>query len=79
MHRLLDIGPAESAAMRQAILAGDEIAKPGFTRLNFSVLLPDDKVAFILDGVAKLASEAVDLAQHYDFDGSRAIFFPRAA
>ena len=34
--------------------AGDEIAKPGFTRLNFSVLLSDEKVDFILDSVARL-------------------------
>lgn len=79
VHRLLGIDPAESEAMRQAILAGDEIAKPGFTRLNFSVLLPDEKVAFILDSVARLAAEAPQHAGRYDFDGARAIFFPRAA
>jgi len=65
--------------MRQAILAGNEIAKPGFTRLNFSVLLPDEKVAFILDSITKLATEASQYTGRYDFDGARAIFFPRAA
>ena len=79
VHRLLGIGPAESEAMRQAILAGNEIAKPGFTRLNFSVLLPDEKVAFILDSITKLATEASQYTGRYDFDGARAIFFPRAA
>lgn len=79
VHRLLGIGPAESESMRQAILAGDEIAKPGFTRLNFSVLLPDEKVDFILDSVARLAAEAPEHTARYDFDEARAIFFPRAA
>jgi selenocysteine lyase/cysteine desulfurase len=79
VHRLLGIGPAESDRMRQAILAGDEIAKPGFTRLNFSVLLSEEKVAFILDSVARLAAEAAQHAGNYDCDGARAIFFPRAA
>jgi selenocysteine lyase/cysteine desulfurase len=79
VHRLLGIGPAQSEAMRQAVLAGDEIAKPGFTRLNFSVLLPDEKVAFILDSVARLAAEAPAHQEGYDVDGTRAIFFPRAA
>lgn len=79
VHRLLDIGPAQSEAMRQAVLAGDEIAKPGFTRLNFSVLLSDEKVAFILDSVAGLAAEASQHVESYDCDGTRAIFFPRAA
>lgn len=79
VHRLLGIDAAESERMRAAILSGDEIAKPGFTRLNFSVLLPDDKVAFILDSVARLASEAAEYQASYDVDASRAIFFPRAA
>ncbi len=79
VHRLLDIGPEESDQLRAAILAGDEIAKPGFTRLNFSILLPEDKVAFIIDSVARLAGDAADHQARYDFDPSRAIFFPRAA
>ncbi|BCH22127.1 aminotransferase class V-fold PLP-dependent enzyme [Mesorhizobium sp. L-8-3] len=79
VHRLLGIGPADSERMRQAILARDEIAKPGFTRLNFSVLLPDDKVEFILASVAALASDATLFEACYEFDPGRAIFFPRAA
>jgi selenocysteine lyase/cysteine desulfurase len=79
VHRLLGIAPAESERMRQAILAGDEIAKPGFTRLNFSVLLSEEKIAFILDSVERLAAEAPDHKERYDYDGARAIFFPRAA
>ena len=79
VHRLLDIGPDESEQMRKAILAGNEVAKPGFTRLNFSVLLPDDKVDFILDSVIKLSCDASAYASGYDVDGARAIFAPRAA
>jgi selenocysteine lyase/cysteine desulfurase len=79
VHRLLSIDEAESERMRQAILAGEEMKKPGFTRLNFSVLLPDDKVKFILDSVAELARDAGRFAPHYDVDAGRAIFFPHAA
>ena len=79
VHRLLGIGHVELESMRQAILAGDEIAKPGFTRLNLSVLLSDEKVDFILDSVARLAADATAYTGRYDCDGSRAIFFPRAA
>lgn len=78
-HRLLDIGPEESARLRAAVLAGDETARPGFTRLNFSVLLPDAKVAFILESVASLAADAADHARRYDFDPSTAMFFPKAS
>lgn len=79
VHRLLGIGPDESETMRQAILAGDEVLKPGFTRLNFSVLLPDEKVDFILDSVVRLASEASALVGRYAVDPARAVFFPTAA
>jgi selenocysteine lyase/cysteine desulfurase len=79
VHRLLSIDEEQSEAMRQAILSGDEIKKPGFTRLNFSVLLSDDKVQFILDSVAKLAADATQFENDYDFNPARAIFFPRSA
>lgn len=79
VHRLLSIDDQESEEIRQAILSGEEIRKPGFIRLNFSVLLPDDKVQFILDAVAQIAADAPAFEADYDVDPSRAIFFPRAA
>ncbi|RZS77844.1 selenocysteine lyase/cysteine desulfurase [Phyllobacterium myrsinacearum] len=79
VHRLLLIDDQESEEIRQAILSGEEIRKPGFIRLNFSVLLPDDKVQFILDAVAQIAADAPAFEADYDVDPSRAIFFPRAA
>jgi selenocysteine lyase/cysteine desulfurase len=79
VHRLLMIDDTESSALRLAIAGGDEIRKPGFTRLNFSVLLPDDKVQYILDSVALLAQDAASYAQHYVVDESHAIFYPRTA
>ncbi len=77
VHRLLEIDDAQSDEMRRAILSGEEIRKPGFTRLNFSVLLPDAKVDFILAAVIQLAADAAEFENHYDFDPARAIFFPR--
>ncbi|GGG20603.1 aminotransferase class V [Rhizobium wenxiniae] len=79
VHRLLGIDDGQSEEMRQAILAGNEIRKPGFTRLNFSVLLSDAKVEFILSSVAQLARDASKFENDYDFDPARAIFFPRFA
>ncbi len=78
VHRLLSIDDEQSKAIRQAIIAGDEISKPGFVRLNFSVLLPDEKVEFILKSVAQIAADATRFEADYDVDPSRAIFFPRA-
>jgi len=79
VHRLLSISPAESEQMRQAILRGDEASKPGFTRLNLSILLTDGKVAFILDAVRQLAADAASFEREYEVDAGRAIFYPRAA
>ncbi|WP_210336048.1 aminotransferase class V-fold PLP-dependent enzyme [Ensifer sp. ENS09] len=79
VHRLLSIDAAHSEQIRQAILAGEEIEKPGFTRLNFSVLLSEDKVKYILDCVMQLAADAPSFEADYDFDPARAIFFPCAA
>ncbi|MCB8835363.1 hypothetical protein LJD42_27850, partial [Escherichia coli] len=58
VHRLLSIDADTSQRMRLAILSGNEIEKPGFTRLNLSVLLSDEKVSFILQSVAQLARDA---------------------
>jgi selenocysteine lyase/cysteine desulfurase len=77
VHRLLDIDPAQSRQMRQAILDGREIEKPGFVRLNFSVLLSDEKADFILESVLALANDACQFETRYGFDPSRAIFFPQ--
>ena len=78
VHRLLGLDAAESARLRAAILRGDELAKPGFTRLNLSALMDDDKVAFILASVADLAGRAPALARSYRVDPARAIFAPVA-
>jgi selenocysteine lyase/cysteine desulfurase len=74
--RLLSIDDGRAQELRQAILSGDEMAKPGFTRLNFSVLLDDDKADYIIDAVRQMAGDAAIHAPRYDFDPGRAIFFP---
>ncbi|MBP2562040.1 selenocysteine lyase/cysteine desulfurase [Neorhizobium galegae] len=78
VHRLLSIDPETSERIRQAILNGNEIEKPGFTRLNLSVLLSDETVLFILESVAQLARDAASYTDLYTFDPARAIFSPRA-
>lgn len=79
VHRLLSINDQQSEEIRRAILSGNEIEKPGFTRLNLSVLLPDEKVKFILDSVVQIAADATTFERDYNVDASRAIFLPRAA
>ena len=56
-HRLLGIDSDRSARIRAGILAGREDEKPGFVRLNFSVLMDDDTVNHILEAVSDLAAD----------------------
>lgn len=61
VHRLLEISDGASDRLRREIAAGDESHKPGFVRLNFSVLMSDEEVDFILNSVVELAA---DFATH---------------
>ncbi|MDO5603892.1 MAG: aminotransferase class V-fold PLP-dependent enzyme [Paracoccus sp. (in: a-proteobacteria)] len=79
VHRLLGIGAADSERMRAAIMAGDEIEKPGFIRLNLSALMSEGKVDTILSAVIELSQTAPDLAHLYRCDPGRAIFSPAGA
>lgn len=63
-HRLFGIGHEESDQIRQRIQAGDDAARPGFTRFNLSALMTDDKTAFILEAIARIAR---DPAQYLPF------------
>lgn len=77
VHDLLGIGNEASNDLRAAILSGQEVAKPGFTRLNLSVLMTEAKVDFILDSLCDLAERAPGLVDRYDCDPRRAIFSPK--
>lgn len=73
-HRLLGIDRDASQALRAAILEGDEISKPGWTRLNFSVLMDDEKAGRIIAAVDELARAPYPTADHYTVDPATARF-----
>jgi selenocysteine lyase/cysteine desulfurase len=50
-HRLLGIDTARSAALRDAVLAGFEVMKPGWTRLDFSYFIEPAEFEFLLDAI----------------------------
>ena len=58
VHQLLRLDPRESARLRAAILAGAEIEKPGFVRLNLCWAADGPEVDAILDAVCDLADRA---------------------
>jgi selenocysteine lyase/cysteine desulfurase len=73
-HRLLSISPAASAKLRREILAGDYSNKPGFTRLNLSVFMSEEKVRFIIETVAALPKLLAQFADRYVFDAKRGLY-----
>jgi selenocysteine lyase/cysteine desulfurase len=71
-HRLLGIGRAQSDQLRAEILGGNEIRKPGFVRLNFSYMMDEETVRYILESVAELAGATGKYMAHYqDQTGER--------
>lgn len=73
-HRLLDIGEEASTTLRDAILAGEEILKPGWVRLNLSVLADDAKADYIVGAVDALARDPSAVAARYRCDTTTARF-----
>lgn len=78
-HRLLGIDKAGSEALRARILAGDELAKPGWVRLNFSVLHDDAKADRIIAAVDELSRNPRPAMDYYRADPQTARFHPVVA
>jgi len=73
-HRLLEIDQARSTVLKEAILQGEEMHKPGWTRLSFSVLMSDEKVDRIIQAVDQLASSPNQHSDAYQVDELNARF-----
>lgn len=75
-HRLLGIDQQHSESIRAAILSGGEFEKPGWTRLNFSCLLSNEKADRIIDAVDSLARNPYPMVDAYRCDDATARFSP---
>ncbi|MFD3189991.1 aminotransferase class V-fold PLP-dependent enzyme [Sedimentitalea sp. HM32M-2] len=71
-HRLLGIDRAASEALHADILAGKELRKPGWVRLNFSYLMTEDTVRYIIDSVNDLSRTTARHAPRYRVDPATA-------
>ncbi len=79
-HRLLNVNRKNSERIRKQVLAGEEIVKPGWIRLNFSYLMDDETAATIIKGVDSLACSTSRYTRHYCADGATSQFsFIKAA
>lgn len=73
-HSLLDIDADQSATMREEIKNGNPLARPGWVRLNFSYLMSDEKVNFIIESVSELANSASTFLGDYVYDDATGSF-----
>jgi hypothetical protein len=67
-HSLLNIDEETSSCFLEAIEAGYEGVKPGWTRLSFHYLIDDDEMGFLIDAVAFVAREGFRFLPLYSFD-----------
>lgn len=73
-HRLLEIDRVQSDALSARIAQGADTEKPGWVRLNFSVLLDDAKADRIIAAVDDLARNAARWAGLYQVDPATSRF-----
>lgn len=73
-HRLLGIDTGRSDQLRHVILDGQEIEKPGWTRLGFSVLMSEEKVQKIIHAVDTLVRDPRPFCDNYRVDENTARF-----
>ncbi len=73
-HRLLGIDRPTSEALHAALSAGEELKKPGWVRLNFSYLMSEETVQFIIDSVNDLSQRTEEFAPFYAADPVTARF-----
>jgi selenocysteine lyase/cysteine desulfurase len=64
-HRLLGVEQAQSEAIREMIRAGQEMEKPGWTRLNLNYLMDDATATHIINAVDGLARNAEKYTNYY--------------
>jgi selenocysteine lyase/cysteine desulfurase len=67
-HRLLNVGPEESALFEALVLDGWEGVKPGWVRLNFNYFISEDVFHFLLKAVEFVADHGWKLLPYYQFD-----------
>ena len=73
-HRLLGIDREMSEALHADLAAGKELQKPGWVRLNFSYLMSEDTVRFIINSVNELSRRTAEFTPFYDVDPATARF-----
>ena len=73
-HRLLGIDLETSRKFESEILAGCEIVKPGWVRINFNYFISETEFRFLVDAVHLVAERGWRLLPHYRFESASGIW-----
>lgn len=78
-HDLLGFSEEQTEAARQAVLAGDAGARPGWCRISLHWSLDDEEIDYLIETIAVLARHAPALAGLYAEDRTSGAWRLRAA
>ena len=67
-HRLLGVDMKMSNELKAALLAGDEILRPGFTRLNINYFIDAEEMDYILDALEFVSLYGWMFLPHYNLE-----------
>lgn len=76
--KILGIGPADLADAKKAIVAGQEVLKPGSTRMSFPYFMDANEIEYILQAVHFVANEGWKLLPQYKYDVKHASWTHRS-
>ncbi len=69
-HRLLGVTPEMSRLIEAEIVAGCEVIKPGWVRINFNYFISETEFAYLVEAVNLVAELGWRLLPEYDFDAA---------
>lgn len=67
-HRLLGIDDSTSSLFESEIVAGCELIKPGWVRINFNYFITEDEFQYLVEAVHLVAESGWRLLPSYRFD-----------
>lgn len=67
-QKILGIDIKYSRELKESLMAGNELLRIGFTRINFNYFLPDEEIDYILDAMEFICDFGWMLLPHYKFD-----------
>ncbi|MDC9597052.1 aminotransferase class V-fold PLP-dependent enzyme [Xenorhabdus anantnagensis] len=73
-HQLLDINRDDSRNIQEKLAQGNNLARPGWVRLNLHYLLEQSTINYILEAVSLIARDGHWLAKQYHYHNDKGVW-----